>query len=326
MPHSPEQNPIPSETIETREPKVDFDWEKHVKVEMENFGKQLKIITLLNIIGPRGSVDILKMCQPYIDEPIVIKNRNESGGYFDGEYKKERRIGLNKFDDVIDLAVLMHELGHAQQKKDKIQDKKLKINSDLAIQRQLNLITPAKLLLKIAKVYPETAQYLGEKNLAELNNLEKQYNDLKKDLNKDYLRKYDIDEELALGMSAEAERIKVKRSSIFDNLGDKLYDILNLPLKIEERDATARALKWFRKISDKTGIDFFKKFKVEKPAESDNCQNSIQEGMAEPDKFEQTSVVQYLNNCLNTYKAKTLTDAYDPDRTGRRIKPKLKNS
>ena len=45
--------------------------------------------------------------------------------------------------------------------------------------------------------------------------------------------------------------------------------------------------------------------------------------MVEPDKFVEISVVQYLNECLKTYHAKTLTDTYDPAKTGKRIKHKI---
>ena len=59
-----------------------------------------------------------------------------------------------------------------------------------------------------------------------------------------------------------SKKFKNKQKKLLESAG--LLQIAALPINIQERDATSRALKWFREISDKTGIDFFKKFKIEK--------------------------------------------------------------
>lgn len=278
MSHSPEQNLIPPEAKETREPKVDFDWDKHVKAEYEKVAFLDRKLKNLIIEGPKGSVDILQLVDA---TKVYLRDKEEA----DGGISPSGDVWINKFNNLFDLACLMHEFGHADQImhknfnqeicklsldiNDMENDDESLVDADAISKRSLQIKTMAK---RVVEMFPE---------LSDVVDLEK--------------------------MSGWFDKIQLTR-------------IIEIPVKIVERDATARALKWLREISNQTGIDFFKKFKIEKPAELNNCQSSIQEGMIESEKFEETDIVKELNKFLKTYQADNLTKTYDPTGIGKRIK------
>ena len=63
MPHSPEQGFNPMEARENQEPKVEFDWDKHLEVELKQSEENdlVSEFKALAIEGPKGKVDILKL-------------------------------------------------------------------------------------------------------------------------------------------------------------------------------------------------------------------------------------------------------------------------
>ena len=277
MPRSPEQSPM----VETRQPKVEFDWEKHLKAEWEKVAFLDSELKSLIIEGPKGSVDVLKLVDA---TKVFCKDRgtNET----DAGTRPSGEVDINKLDNLLDLACLMHEFGHVDQMIHKNFDQKI---CQLAIDAN-----------EVGDIEDFDARSMDKYSL-QIKTMAKRVIEMFPEL----AGKIDVDQ-----MSGYLDR-------------EELAGIVEMPVKIVERDATARALKWFREISEKTGIDFFKKFKIEKLAELDICQSSIQERMVEPDKFEETSMVEGMNKWLKTYHAETLTDTYDPAKTGKRIKPKL---
>ena len=275
MSRSPEQNPIPPGVKETRQPKVEFDWNKHLKAEWEELEPLLSELKSLIIEGPNGNVDVLKVVGA---KEVFLRYTGERGG----DVSVKGDVIMTKFDNVLDLAYLMHEFGHV--------DQFIHGNFDLKI---LKLALDVKIAKDSdnPKARVEVAQHVIE-------------------------------------MFPEVRPLI--RSGLINETNSK--EIIDLPTKIMERGATAQALKYFREISNKTGIDFFKKFKTENPdyfnweeelKSADDCQSSMKEGIEDPDKFADTTIVQELNNALKTYHAETLTDTYDPAKTGKRIKPKL---
>lgn len=276
MTRSPEQNQIPSEIRETRELKVEFDWNKHLKVEWKETEPLISELKSLNIEGPKGSVDILKLVNA---GKVFLNYTGEEGGNL---FVSSGDVEINKFDSIIDLGLLMHEFGHLDQFINENFDQDiLKLALDIKIEKNDdNTKERVEVFKRVIKMFPEVVTLIKSGKINETNSKE----------------------------------------------------VINLSEKIMERDATARALKYFRKISDQTGIDFFKKFKTknlekfdweEELKEEDNCSKSIQEGMINPENFIETSVIEELHKALKTYHAKTLTDTYDPAKTGKRIKPKL---
>lgn len=269
MSRSQEYNPA----VETRQPKVEFDWDKHVKAEWGEPNFLKKELKGLVIEGPKGSVDVLKLVNA---QKVFLKYTGERGGAL---VVSSGEIEVNKFDDVTDLALLMHEFGHLDQCiNDNFNQDILKLALDVKIEKKGdNTKARVDTFKHVIEMFPEVRPLI--------------------------------------------------RSGLVNETNSE--EIIDLPEKIMERGATAQALKYFREISNKTGIDFFKKFKIEKDKEFswdeelDDCQNSVQEGMSDPDKFADTTIVQELNNALKTYHAETLTDTYDPAKTGKRIKPKL---
>jgi hypothetical protein len=79
-------------------------------------------------------------------------------------------------------------------------------------------------------------------------------------------------------VDAETEAIEKDFSAELDKSG--LRDIIALPTRKMERDATARAFLWARRIRDRAGLDLFKKLAIPSAVEDeDTCEGSVAAGV-----------------------------------------------
>jgi hypothetical protein len=88
----------------------------------------------------------------------------------------------------------------------------------------------------------------------------------------------------------------------------RLKDVLALPLRMAERDATRRALQGLRRIREEAGIDLLKKTLNPKDAlasEAEGCEAATAEGFDEPDAYVKVSTVAAMKGDLKTYGADT---------------------
>lgn len=112
--------------------------------------------------------------------------------------------------------------------------------------------------------------------------------------------------------AADAEAIAAFESATsLDELkaaAAKLQDILVLPLRMAERDATRRALQALRRIREEAGIDLLSKTLNPKEALSsgeEGCEAATAEGLEDPDRYVAVSTRQAMRNDLKTYGADT---------------------
>lgn len=86
----------------------------------------------------------------------------------------------------------------------------------------------------------------------------------------------------------------------------KLKDILALPLRMAERDATRRALQGLRRIREEAGIDLLSKTLNPKEAllsAAEGCEAATAEGLERPDDYVVVSTVAAMKGDLKTYGA-----------------------
>ncbi len=85
-----------------------------------------------------------------------------------------------------------------------------------------------------------------------------------------------------------------------------LRDVLALPLRMAERDATRRALQGLRRVREEAGIDLLSKTLNPKEAlvtEAEGCEASTVEGVNDPDAYVKVSTVAAMKGDLKTYGA-----------------------
>lgn len=86
----------------------------------------------------------------------------------------------------------------------------------------------------------------------------------------------------------------------------KLKDILALPLRMAERDATRRALQGLRRIREEAGIDLLSKTLNPKEAlltSAEGCEAATAEGLEDPDRYVAVSTIAAMKGDLKTYGA-----------------------
>jgi hypothetical protein len=296
MPRSPEQGMPPIEEKEAQEPKVEFDWNKHLELELERTEENdlVSEFKTLAIEGPKGKVDILKLVDA---KKAFLKFEGETGGVAYGSGDVE----INQFGSLADLAVLMHEFGHTKQNDPE------QFDPDIY---ELHMVT---------------------RNIDNIDDKE-----VRLEVFKRLIKKF-------------PELMQVIKSDSFNQ--EQMEAVIRIATKIAERDANARALKWFREIGKETGLDFFKKFQVlkkdvdleeelspeeeldiweEEIREDLLCENSIKMGVDDSDPFSpdltETTIVEEINKALKSHGAETLTDTYDPGKTGKRVNIKPKST
>jgi hypothetical protein len=96
----------------------------------------------------------------------------------------------------------------------------------------------------------------------------------------------------------------------------KLKDILALPLRMAERDATRRALQNLRRIRAEAGIDLLKKTLNPKEAlasRAEGCEAATAEGLEDPDDYVNVSTVAAMKGDLKTYGADTFRIGKPPE-------------
>ncbi len=110
--------------------------------------------------------------------------------------------------------------------------------------------------------------------------------------------------------SADAEAVSALGSaSTMEELeaaAAKLKDILALPLRMAERDATRRALQNLRRIREEAGIDLLSKTLNPKGAlasEAEGCEAATAEGLDDADAYVNVSTVAAMKGDLKTYGA-----------------------
>lgn len=312
--------------------------------------------------GESTSVDVLELANLHKVKIILARGANYS---FDFE---KREIIAPPLESPIDVGILLHELGHADQD----QDEKIEGLSDfygLKIERPYTLReegvaqekTVERLAQTIIKAAPLTEKIIKRTllndNFSELIKIQTEHRDIFLDRNKaedalkenteriSHVQQYLDDEfvsklteeehqelknnldnlqrerEALLNIKKRVEDIALTRWRALRHKRDQVYErtgleesdfeeffekLLYLPTQIMERDATARALKWMRKIRRDTGVDLFVKAKVparviDKPF-LQRCATSVQEGMDAPKVFEADSL-KALKSALGTYGA-----------------------
>ncbi|HTK59928.1 MAG TPA: hypothetical protein VL283_01855 [Candidatus Baltobacteraceae bacterium] len=88
----------------------------------------------------------------------------------------------------------------------------------------------------------------------------------------------------------------------------RLKDILALPLRMAERDATRRALQNLRRVREESGIDLLSKTLNPKEAlvsPAEGCEAATIEGLEDPDRYVAVSTVAAMKGDLKTYGAGT---------------------
>lgn len=88
----------------------------------------------------------------------------------------------------------------------------------------------------------------------------------------------------------------------------KLKDILALPLRMAERDATRRALQGLRRIREEAGIDLLSKTLNPKEAlasPAEGCEAATAEGLEDPERYVTVSTIAAMKGDLKTYGAET---------------------
>lgn len=119
---------------------------------------------------------------------------------------------------------------------------------------------------------------------------------------------------------ADAEAVAaLERASTMEELqaaAAKLKDILALPLRMAERDATRRALLSLRRVRKESGIDLLTKTLNPKEAlasEAEGCAAATAEGLEEPEKYVSVSTVAAMKGDLKTYGADTFRIGKDAE-------------
>lgn len=313
--------------------------------------------------GKLTSIDVLKLANLHKTKIILVRGANYSSSF------DKRDIIAPPLESPIDVAILLHELGHTDQE----QDEKIEGLSDfygLKTQRSYTLReegvaqekTVERLAQTIIKAMPATEEVIKRMllndNFSELIKIQTEKQDIFLEMNKarnawkekservshvqqylrddDFLSKLTEEEHQELknnfdnlqreaealsSILREAERpalkkwseLRPKRDQVYERAGFEEYEfedffekLIYLPTQIKERDATARALKWMKKIRRDTGVDLFVKAKV--PARVidklflQRCATSVQEGVDAPKVFEADSL-KALKSALGTYGA-----------------------
>lgn len=113
-----------------------------------------------------------------------------------------------------------------------------------------------------------------------------------------------------LGLESGREILRLEEAQEELMRAMRIEDILNLPTKLMERDATRRAFQWLREVRQKAGTDLLKRMKV--PLEAtligEACESSVVEGAqalakGREDRIVETGIVEDLRNALATYRA-----------------------
>lgn len=315
--------------------------------------------------GEPTSIDVLALANLHKAEITLVR-----GVRYNYEFKT-KKIMAPFPESPIDIAILLHELGHADQNHDeKIEG--LSDFYDLKTERPYTLReegvaqekTVERLVRTIIKAAPSTEKIIKRTflndNFSELIKIQTEKRDIFSEQNKakniweekrdrvSDLQKYMAESEIVSKLTEEEkkelksnldnlyredeEAFKVytdakrfalekwrtlgpKRNEVFKKVGLEESDfeeffekLLYLPTQIMERDATARAIGWIKKIRSDAGIDLFIKTKISGEALSkesgsiQRCVTSVQEGIDAPQQFEVASV-RVLKAFLSTYGA-----------------------
>ena len=101
----------------------------------------------------------------------------------------------------------------------------------------------------------------------------------------------------------------------------KLKDVLALPLRMAERDATRRALQNLRRIREEAGIDLLKKTLNPKEAlasPAEGCEAATADGLGDPERYVSVSTVSAMKGDLKTYGADRFRIGKDAEQDGMR--------
>ncbi len=277
--------------------------------------------------GQPTSVDMLQLARRLDTKVLMTSSRQ-----YNYEYNHDARIAtVPPLETLTDVGIFLHELGHAEQEgEDRFSVLTYLYGSEKGLRDTVNDADEEKiriLILQIRDAIPETEQFFTDDDLEELRIAAQEIRQKEMTLNK--LR--GVHEKEAHKKNPEQERVKEIKEQIafaagevhdllvdFSALVEELHvhDLLALPTRIMERDATRRALSTAQTIQDDGGIAMFAKHFVPIEATVHGHANLNSDATAPNtrDTKIETDMMEDLERWLATYSAGTaqLTDTKNP--------------
>jgi len=288
--------------------------------------KMARQLRSLRLVGEKDGkpvrLNLLNVTNKFVSK-IYVGGGSIKGGSHEGD---TNQIWISSLDTPMDLAVLLHELGHSwQYKENRGEGKFEKIRRVYWMSRkvfkskkELGVMPPFPFLKStmeaVSEAIPETAKYLTNEKIVALEKLEAEKDAYMAEWGRigRTLEISSVDDPRFDGIKAAINEIYKEREKIYASMD--IYKILTLPARMMERDAWARALKWLRIIRQRVGIDFFKSLKVPKdallrPEEQVSCLASAKEALGGQNEEEfKTSIIGEMKNGLGHVEAAKPSD------------------
>lgn len=217
---------------------------ENVAVEKDKFkatGKVLKSFIIINAAGQR--FDLLELANSH-NTKIVIAHERTVHSWSDRE---KNLLFVSPLETPLDIAKMLHELGHVEQAHDEAFAKLLPLYGQEWSFDDLQAITPEN----FSRILDAVPDLESSKIIREIRKIIDRYKQVQAEiLQADDAKHVELENELDL-LKAQMEALELKD-----------VHLAGIPTKIMERDATLRAFLWLRQLRKMTGVNLFKTIRV----------------------------------------------------------------